>query len=106
MSKKKENVGFVCKKCNAEILPCTNGSYRNHCPVCLDSLHVDNKPGDRLSDCCGLMKPTGLHYHSRKGWQLVHRCLRCSEEKVNRIAEHTVQADSWAHLIRLSTHSE
>lgn len=103
MSKKKENVGFVCKKCSAEILPCTNGGYRNHCPVCLYSLHVDNEPGDRSNHCYGLMEPIGMHYHSRKGWQIIHRCLKCAEEKVNRIAEQTIQEDDWEKLVKLGT---
>ena len=86
MSRKTENTGFVCVHCGAAVQPLTNGSYRNHCPTCFYSLHVDNQPGDRESDCKGFMKPVGIHFHSKKGWQIIHRCQKCGVEKVNRIA--------------------
>ena len=41
MSRKSENTGFICAYCGADAKPLTNGSYRNHCPLCLHSLHVD-----------------------------------------------------------------
>lgn len=82
-------------------MPLTNGSYRNHCPFCLYSKHVDCKPGDREQDCQGLMKPVGLQHHSKKGWQIIHCCLRCGSKRVNRIAENTVQPDEIDALIRL-----
>lgn len=28
----------------------TGTQHRNHCPNCLTSLHLDNKPGDRAAD--------------------------------------------------------
>jgi DNA-directed RNA polymerase subunit RPC12/RpoP len=86
VSRKSENTGFICAYCGAEVNPLARGSYRNHCPHCLYSLHIDNVPGDRKNDCFGLMKPTGVHYHSKKGWQIVHHCQRCGTEKVNRAA--------------------
>ena len=92
MSRKTENTGFTCVHCGAEVKPLTDGSYRNHCPVCLYSLHVDDLPGDRASDCLGLMKPVGVRYHSKKGWQIVHRCQMCSAEKVNRVAADDMDA--------------
>ena len=86
MSRKTENTGFICAYCGEEIIPLTNGSYRNHCPYCLCSLHVDNVPGDRSSDCHSLMKPVGIRYSGKKGWQVVHRCITCGVEKANRVA--------------------
>jgi RNHCP domain len=74
----------------------TNGSYRNHCPACLWSRHVDELPGDRSSDCAGPMRPVGLRYHSSKGHQIVHRCEQCGATSVNRIAIDTDQPDDWA----------
>ena len=94
MSRKTENTGFICARCGAEVLPLTNGSYRNHCPFCLYSLHVDNIPGDRASACLGLMKPVGVRSNSKKGWQIVHRCEKCGAEKVCRAAEDTEQPDN------------
>ena len=92
MSRKTENSGFVCAHCGADVKPLTNGSYRNHCPRCLYSFHVDNLPGDRNSDCRGLMKPVGVQYHSKKGWQIVQRCQKCGMEKVNRTAPDDMDA--------------
>ena len=93
MSRKKENTGFICGYCGREVAPLSNGSYRNHCPFCLYSRHVDLAPGDRRSDCGGLMRPVGLKFKAGKGYQIVHECLRCGAERVNKIAENTVQPD-------------
>ncbi len=101
MSKKKENAGFICENCGREVLPVTNGSYRNHCPFCLFSKHIDIVPGDRKRECGGLMKPVGLRYKSGKGFQIIHKCLRCGEESVNKVAEGSVQPDDIEELVRL-----
>lgn len=93
MSRKNENVGFVCEHCGTEVAPLENGSYRNHCPFCLHSKHVDMHPGDRANPCRGIMEPRGLKYHSKKGWQIVHRCLKCREERFNVAAEYGNQPD-------------
>jgi len=101
MIKKQGNEGFICKNCGEEVLPLNNGSYRNHCPQCLYSKHVDQVPGDRQNKCRGLMKPIGIRHKSNKGFQIVHKCLECGEEKVNVVAENTVQSDSINELMRL-----
>ena len=93
MSRKEENTGFTCRQCGRAVLPLNNGSYRNHCPYCLYSLHVDNKPGDRRVSCGGLMQPVGIKYKPGKGYQIIHRCLKCGEERVNKAAVDTVQPD-------------
>ena len=93
MTKKTENTAFDCRNCGATVLPVTNGSYRNHCPFCLHSLHVDDTPGDRQSGCGALMPPARLTRHGRKGPQIVHRCVRCGVESVNRVARDTAQPD-------------
>ena len=78
---------FTCEHCGAEVEPLKNGSYRNHCPHCLYSKHVDNEgPGDRASDCGGMMEPVGLTHRSGKGWMVVHRCLQCKKELPNTAA--------------------
>ena len=100
MSRQTENCAFVCINCGAHVLPLTNGSYRNHCPFCLYSLHVDIKPGDRLSECKALMEPIALH-HTKKGWQITHQCEVCGKQSKNRIAEYTVQPDSIEAMIAL-----
>ena len=51
------NDTFTCKVCGRVCTPQNAGSdHRNHCPNCLSSLHVDEEPGDRASDCGGIME--------------------------------------------------
>ena len=102
MARDDENRGFVCINCHAAVRPLTNGSYRNHCPVCLCSVHVDVRPGDRASDCRGLMRAVGLAHSGKKGWQIVHRCVRCGAVARNRLAEGTAQPDDIRAVTRLS----
>src|SRR5471030_234974 len=94
MARNLENTGFTCENCNENIHPVTNGRYRSHCPFCLYSVHLDIVPGDRKSSCRGLMKPVSLTYKSKKGWQIVHICLKCGVRSVCRIAMDTTQADN------------
>ena len=100
MSRSDENTGFVCAQCGQRVQALTNGSYRNHCPSCLWSLHVDDLPGDRASPCGGLMEPVGMR-KTKKHLQIVHRCLRCGALRPNRVAASTVQPDSIEALVRL-----
>ena len=78
---------FVCEHCHAEVLPLEKGTYRNHCPVCLWSKHVDKDgPGDRLSECLGLMEPTGMDHDGKRGWMIVHKCVKCGKKIPNKVA--------------------
>ena len=53
---------FTCKVCGRLCTPENAGSdHRNHCPNCLSSLHVDIEPGDRESDCGGIMEPVAVY---------------------------------------------
>jgi hypothetical protein len=101
MNRKIENASFTCEFCTRNVHPSTNGSYRNHCPFCLYSKHVDVIPGDRASTCGGLMEPIGLKYRSGKGYQIVHKCIRCGVVTVNIIATDTVQPDDIDELAKL-----
>ncbi|MEM9624515.1 MAG: RNHCP domain-containing protein [Pseudomonadota bacterium] len=92
MARQCENTGFACVHCGAEVQPVTNGSYRNHCPFCLWSLHVDNQPGDRLSRCRAPMQPVAV-VRNRKGWQIVHQCTKCGHKQPNKVAQMTLQDD-------------
>lgn len=87
MSQKKENTGFICENCYKEVQPLSNGSFRNHCPYCLHSKHMDDVPGDRASLCQGIMKPIGKRHHSKKGIQIIHECQSCGHIMVNKIAD-------------------
>ncbi len=101
MGRKDENTGFMCEHCDRWVLPATNGSFRNHCPFCLYSKHMDSEPGDRQCRCHGLMKPVGLKYHTKKGFQIIHECMKCGKKQVNKVAEFTVQPDNSDELIKL-----
>ncbi|MDD3498629.1 MAG: RNHCP domain-containing protein, partial [Candidatus Moranbacteria bacterium] len=55
-------------------------------PDCLWSRHVDINPGDRLSECGGMMEPIGID--QKKGnYIILHKCIKCGYEKRNRTAE-------------------
>lgn len=79
---------FRCRHCRTIVGPTLSGGrHRNHCPVCLYSLHVDgNTPGDRRSDCHSLMAPVGLYARPSGEQVIVHRCLGCDFERFNRVA--------------------
>lgn len=101
MGRTAENTAFVCAHCRKAVVPVTNGGYRNHCPHCLFSLHVDNAPGDRACGCMGLMKPIDVVFSSKKGYQLVHRCQSCGAVKTNRVAADTDMPDDLRLIARL-----
>ena len=100
LSRKKENTGFICLNCKAEVIALTNGSYRNHCPKCLYSKHVDIIPGDRKNNCLGLMKPVSIEYNSKKGYQLIHKCLKCRAVSKNIIAIDCEQEDEYIGFMK------
>jgi hypothetical protein len=95
--------GFSLRQLRAVVQPVINGSYRNHCPLCLWSKHVDVRPGDRASGCGGMMLPVQLDHRSGKGLVIVHRCTRCAAERVNRLACDTAQPDDIAAIGDLMT---
>jgi hypothetical protein len=101
MGHKTENTGFICENCGKKVVPVTNGSYRNHCPFCLCSKHVDDKPGDRQSGCGGIMDPVGVTYKSGKGYQIIHKCRKCGYTSKNIVAEDTVSPDDQVLLTEL-----
>lgn len=103
LSRKTENTAFQCENCQAHIKPLSNGSFRNHCPFCLFSKHLDQKPGDRLSTCKGLMRPIRLDYSGKKGYQIVHECQTCGKLQRNKIAVNTIQEDDILSLMTTLT---
>ena len=77
---------FRCVHCKADVIRQPYGTqHRNHCPRCLWSMHVDERPGDRASDCGGAMEPIAI-WVRKDEWVLIHRCQRCEELRPNRIA--------------------
>ncbi len=101
MAKKNENTAFICENCGEHVKALTNGSIRNHCPFCLFSKHVDNSPGDRACNCKGIMEPIAVELNSKKGQQIVHRCLKCGVKKLNKVAEDTEQSDNMRLILDL-----
>ncbi len=98
------NQGFRCDFCGAQVPPLANGSYRNHCPRCLHSRHVDVNPGDRANDCQGMLEPVAVLHSGKKGWVIVHRCQRCGEERRNRAAsDDPLMPDDHEALVALAS---
>jgi len=85
--KKIQNTSFICENCGRHVEAIKRGSYRNHCSYCLYSKHLDVIPGDRASQCQGLMKPIGQRLHPKKGLQILHQCQTCNHKHYNRIDE-------------------
>lgn len=78
---------FTCSVCGSVVVPDNAGSdHRNHCPHCLSSVHVDNRPGDRASLCKGVMEPIGVWVRKNGEWAILHRCTSCGKIASNRIA--------------------
>lgn len=105
MSRSSENVSFTCSNCGVHVSKLNNGSYRNHCPACLHSLHVDDAPGDRASECGGLMRPESVDHHSAKGFMLVHRCASCGKVQRNKVATDCHQPDDMALITKMMARS-
>jgi DNA-directed RNA polymerase subunit RPC12/RpoP len=78
---------FTCENCRAKVEPLGKGTYRDHCPRCLFSKHVDDRgPGDRQSECKGLLMPTGIDQDAKKGFLITYQCTRCKRTSRNRAA--------------------
>ena len=84
------NESFTCGHCGKSVARAGRGtgtSYRNHCPHCLWSLHVDYQlPGDRQSRCRGPMEPSGITIRRSGEYVLTHKCTKCGKLSLNRIA--------------------
>lgn len=97
------NDGFRCLVCGEEVRPLRRGGYRNHCPACLWSRHVDEAPGDRAAPCGGPMEPIGVERTGGKGWIIAHRCTRCGAVRRNKTAtDDPDQPDRWEAIVRLA----
>ena len=98
----KNDQGFVCGHCGNEVLPLSVTS-RNHCPFCLYSRHLDILPGDRQSDCMGLMKPVQALPDAKKGFIIIHKCEKCGFQGRNKAAiDVKVQPDNMDLIIKLT----
>lgn len=78
---------FTCKVCGRLVIPAgASSDHRNHCPNCLSSQHLDIEPGDRKSDCGGIMDPVAVWVRRSGEWAVIHRCRRCGSFSSNRVA--------------------
>ncbi len=90
---------FTCRACGRLVTPGGAGTdHRNHCPYCLSSMHVDNEPGDRESECHGTMRAVAVWVRKGGEWAIIHRCETCGKMDSNRIAAD----DNPMHLMALA----
>ena len=47
---------------------------------------MDVEPGDRASDCGGIMEPIAVWVRKGGEWAVIHRCRRCGTLSSNRVA--------------------
>ena len=91
----KTTENFTCAHCGADVL---GNGYTNHCPKCLWSRHVDNNPGDRQSDCGGMMRPISVEQKNSK-FVITHQCEKCGKV----IKQHTSENDDIDTIIAISS---
>ena len=70
------DISFQCHYCHATV-PKGGAMIRDHCCFCLRSLHLDLIPGDRSSECKGIMQPQHFEYQSGTVW-IHYSCSKCS----------------------------
>ena len=74
---------FICEVCGKYV---KGNGYTNHCPACLCSKHVDINPGDRASDCGGIMRPIAVEMKDN-AYIIVHKCEKCGFIRRNKTNE-------------------
>lgn len=85
---------FLCEQCGAHV---PGNGYRNHCPRCFTSKHVDVNPGDRLAECGGRMPVVEVQLdHGEQ--VLVQQCVQCGHRRRNKLQDD----DDMTALARLS----
>lgn len=89
---------FTCANCGANV---SGNGYTNHCPKCLYSRHVDNNPGDRASDCGGMMRPIAVA-PDKDGYIITHKCEKCGKT----INQHSAPNDNIETIISISANPD
>lgn len=82
----KLNEPFDCENCGKHVKPTVKDTYRDHCPFCLYSKHVDINPGDRQNPCKGLLEPVDLDKGKKDSLTLIYKCKKCGEIVRNKMA--------------------
>ncbi len=93
----KNKEDFFCEQCGTKV---TGTGYTNHCPQCLWSKHVDVDPGDRASNCGGMMSPDAIEVVGEES-VIVHQCTKCKHVKRNKVAK----GDDYATVIAVARQS-
>ena len=89
---------FVCAQCGTAV---SGDGYTNHCPKCLWSRHVDDNPGDRASNCGGMMEPVSAEPDG-DGFIVTHKCVVCGHTR----RQHTSPNDDIDTIIKLTTNNK
>jgi DNA-directed RNA polymerase subunit RPC12/RpoP len=89
---------FTCAICGEQVAQ-LGYTARNHCNKCLCSVHLDINPGDRASDCGGILRPVGVEPHKKGNFKLVYKCEKCGQIKKNIAAND----DAFDLIVKLST---
>jgi hypothetical protein len=85
---------FICEHCGEKVV---GDGYTNHCPKCLWSKHVDINPGDRASECQGMMMP--IKVEVEKGETiLTYHCQKCNFERRKKVEKN----DNFDEVIKLA----
>ena len=92
----KNDNGFICLNCGVQVAPLKSSS-RDHCIRCLHGLHVDINPGDRLNNCCGILKPASITPDIRKGYVIHYVCEKCGKNVNNKAAKD----DDFEEILRI-----
>lgn len=88
MSEKKFTMideSFVCEVCGNNVMK-LDYTARDHCNKCLCSKHLDIMPGDRKSNCGGILRPIDIEKSSKDKLKIVYKCDKCGEIKRNVVA--------------------
>ena len=84
MSFIKVTENFICENCGFKV---SGSGYTNHCPNCLYSKHVDEAfPGDRKSNCLGLMIPVSLKLVGGQPSKIKFTCKKCQKNIYNKVS--------------------
>lgn len=89
---------FTCEHCGTHV---SGNGYTNHCPNCLWSKHVDNNPGDRASNCGGLMRPIGIETKNGE-YIIIHKCEKCGKK----IRQSASENDNINEIIAISSNPD
>ena len=94
------DAGFTCIQCGFNTPP-LGVTSRDHCPRCLTSLHVDVVPGDRKSNCGGVLQPVQVD-QSHGDWKIGYICNACGKTSWCKAVLHGEEPDDWEALMRIA----